>query len=79
MMSKNKAVLFLLCELAKAEEKHPAWPKDIIHQAAILSEEAGEVVKEANDIAHHGKSRDEICTEVAQVGAMAIRMLMHLP
>jgi hypothetical protein len=32
-------------ELAKAEAKHPNWPTNLIKQAAIVSEEAGELIR----------------------------------
>lgn len=66
-------------ELKKAEKKHPAWPSDAVHAAAILGEEAGELIKAAIDYHYHGGSLENVRIEAAQVGAMAIRVLSALP
>ncbi|UJD79840.1 hypothetical protein FS595_09065 [Serratia rubidaea] len=66
-------------ELEKAEKKHPAWPTDAVHAAAILGEEAGELIKAAIDYHYHGGSLEDVRIEAAQVGAMAIRVLGGLP
>lgn len=76
----------ILDELSRAVEKHPIWPIDAIHAAAILSEEAGELVQAANDfhdiypghLIEYREKREHMKTEATQVGAMAIRFLMHL-
>lgn len=73
--------LFAL-ELISAEAKHPGWPDDIVHQAAIVAEEAGELLQAANDIREHPASASfelgRIRHEAAQVGAMALRLLLNL-
>ena len=66
-------------ELNKAIVKHPVWPKDTIHAVNVVSEEAGEACKAANDFIYHDGSIDELKTELAHTGAMCIRMLMNLP
>lgn len=70
-------------ELTRAERIHPNWPTDVIRAAAILSEEAGEFVREANtfDVCEAGienTQRERMRTEAIQVGTMAIRFLMHI-
>ncbi|MHB8149962.1 MAG: hypothetical protein ACYDIB_07345 [Desulfobulbia bacterium] len=75
----NKVIGLIFEELRLAEAKHPGWPEDQIHAAAILAEEVGEVVKAAIDHEWAGGSIDEIRKEAAQVGAMALRLLLHLP
>jgi hypothetical protein len=74
----------ILEELVRAEELHPFWPIDVIHQAAIVGEEAGEVLKAAIDLhykdeAEHpiirAQHRRDLITELVQTGAMVHRML----
>jgi len=77
-MTSDKVIEMIFKELRRAEEKHPGWPSDIVHASAILAEEVGEVVKDALDVHYQGISSDNLKIEVAQVGAMAIRMLMNL-
>lgn len=77
-MKKDKAIESILMELAKAEVKHPAWPQDKVHQAAILAEEAGEAVQAAINCHYHGGDIEKIRTELAYTGAMVVRCLMHI-
>jgi hypothetical protein len=74
----GEAMLDVWVELAAAREKHPRWPVDVIHQAAVLAEEAGEVVKAALDMTYAGGSVKDVYKEARQVGAMAIRLLVNL-
>lgn len=66
-------------ELRDAEIKHPGFPRDIVHGAAILNEEAGSVTKAALD-RYYGRSLSDrkLIKEIAQVGAMSIRFLLRL-
>ena len=66
-------------EILASEEKHPDWPEDLIHQAAIVAEEAGELVQAAMQHRYENGSLDRIRKEATQTGAMAIRLLMNLP
>lgn len=69
----------MLEELAEAEAQHPDWPVDPVRACSILVEEAGEAVKEANDISiGTGGSREKLRRELIQTGAMAIRALANL-
>lgn len=34
-------------ELAASRKKHPTWPRDIIHAAAVVAEESGELIRAA--------------------------------
>jgi len=74
----KQALILINTELATAISLYPSWPTDIIHQVAILNEEAGETVKAANNFIHHNGEKDEIIKEAVQTGAMAIRLLMNL-
>lgn len=66
-------------ELTAAEKKHPTWPTDTVHATAILNEEAGELTQAAIDYHYHNGSLEKVRREAAQVGAMAIRVLINLP
>ena len=68
----------IAAELLAAEEKFPGWPSDVIHAAAIVAEECGELVRAAVDF-HFGRgSREALQKEAVQTGAMAQRFLMHI-
>lgn len=74
------AIRDILGALAQARAKHPQWQADVIHSAAVLAEEAGEVVKAALDLTYfNAPNHQHLMAELAQVGAMAIRMLVNLP
>lgn len=79
-----RAVTAALVELARAEQMHPVWPVDVLHQIAILQEKVGTAQMAANDVAFRGKYPDRanhqqsLRCELVQVGAMAIRCLINL-
>ncbi len=75
----EKAIELIFAELRKAEQKHPGWPMDQIHAVGILVEEAGEAMQAAIDHTYAGGDVEKLRTELAQIGAMAIRALLHLP
>ena len=64
-------------ELKRAEKKHPAFPEDVIYQAAILAEETGEVVRAAVNVQLEGGAMLEVKKEAIQTGAMAVRLLSN--
>ena len=72
------ALVKLAVELASAERKHPSWPTDIVHRAAIISEEAGEVTKAALHLTYEGAMNPtELLKEVTQTGATCLRFLIQ--
>lgn len=73
------AVYFILRELDRARRKHPQLGKDLVHQAAIVGEEAGELIRAA--LLHHyeGGSITDIAKEAEQTGATALRLMIELP
>lgn len=77
MIDKNDALYLILNELNKAESKYPLWPEDVIHAVAIMIEEAGESMKAALEYVYESGSRDDLIKELAQTGAMVLRVLMH--
>ena len=67
-----------LAEIGKAETKHPGWPRDVVHGAAIAAEECGSMVKAAVDLYYHRGSRQQLKKETLHMIAMGFRLLMHL-
>lgn len=66
----------MLCELHRARHLYPNWPTDLVHAAAIVSEECGEVLQAANNLAMHGRgSAHHVRIEAIQAGAMVLRLL----
>ena len=59
-------------ELARARAKYPAWPSDLVHAAAIASEESGEVVKAVNS--YHWQQGDETLADIRAEAVQAIAM-----
>jgi len=76
-MTYHEAILLIYQELGRAETIHPVWPEDAIHAAAIVSEEAGELVQAANDFIYDSGAKDKMQTEAVHTGAMAIRFLIN--
>lgn len=68
----------ILTELERAETIHPNWPTDPIHAAAIMMEEAGEVVKAVNDSVEKGSDTENCKTEAIHAAAMCIRFLKNI-
>lgn len=76
---KRMAVEIILASLLEAEEKHPRWPRDVVHASAILNEEAGELTQAALDFFYkRSPDKERMKKEAAQVGAMAVRFLVEL-
>ena len=73
------AINDMLIELIRAENLHPVWPADVVHQVAILNEEAGEAMRAAlRSYYNEGGTVEQVRTELIQTGAMAIRALINL-
>jgi hypothetical protein len=93
-MTIGEIFLAIELELKHAEKNWPDWPEDLIHGAAIVSEEAGELVRAANNggqsdsvritrsaaeyDSHMELSREMMATEAIQTAAMAVRFLKNL-
>lgn len=65
-------------EVARARRMYPTWPADIIHAAALMSEEAGESVSAANSYywGHKGVPLSAVRKEVIETMAMCWRFLL---
>lgn len=82
--ARQAAVLALIvAELERVRQPgmYPGWQADLVHAAAIASEESGEVVKAVNDYAWEGGDAllEEIFREGIQAAAMWVRFLVESP
>lgn len=76
-MSRDEIVAVVMKELDRAKTKFPSWPTDPIHAAAIVQEEAGELVRAVLQWTYECDRRTEAEDEAIQTAAMAIRFLLH--
>jgi NTP pyrophosphatase (non-canonical NTP hydrolase) len=74
-------------ELVRAEEKHPTWPvsrdsdpepNGFSAAAAILMEEAGEVVRSCVKVDRENGREEEIAHEAIQTAAVCVRLIKNL-
>lgn len=72
------ALNLIVDELARAEHKYPHWPVDVIHQVAVMNEEAGEAIRAALQYEYEGASIDNVRLELIQTAAMCLRCLKNL-
>jgi hypothetical protein len=71
------ALLKIADELTKAMNKHTYWPQDnVIHAAAIVAEESGELIRAALQFEYEEGDGDATLKEAIQTGAMAVRFLI---
>ena len=76
---KIEAILGLvMAEIDRAEKLHPVWPTDPINAAAGPVEEAGELLKAANDHGEKRTSPREMIAEAVHTAASAIRFLKNM-
>ena len=77
----SQATAVILQEYLRARKLHPCWPTDAVHAVNVITEEVGELAKDANDFHWRGGSsadRAGMRDEAIQVGAMAVRFLANL-
>lgn len=76
----NRDQLFcdVINEILRAEEKFPGWPDDFIHGAAIVGEEAGELLQATYKHTYENGALAAIRKEAIQTAAMSLRLIMDL-
>ena len=67
----------LIKELERAQSIH-SWPDDIIHQAAIVNEESGELIQASLNHYYKQEDIDQVKKEAIHTGATVIRFLLNL-
>lgn len=76
-LEQRRWIVLILDELERARKKHPIMGADIVHAAAIVGEEAGELQRAALQVAYEGGRYYDMHKEAVQVGAMALRFLLE--
>lgn len=77
-MISEQAMLILhdvLNEIDRAESKFPEFPTDPVHAAAVVAEEAGELVQACLELTYEKGLYCDVKAEAIQVAAMAFRFL----
>lgn len=70
-------ILNIVAELQRAEQKHPQWPTDIIHAAAVVGEESGELTQAALQYHYENGGMATCQVEAIHVAVTAIRFLKN--
>ena len=77
-MKIETALAMVMSECVRAEALHPVWPKDPVHQMAILCEESGEALQAALNFKERKGSKKNMVTEAVHTAATAIRFLKNV-
>lgn len=72
------ALAQIFSEVERAEKLHPDWPTNPIHQAAIVTEEAGELLQASLNHNEHKGSKKAMITEAIHTEASVIRFLKNI-
>src|SRR5436190_23451533 len=75
----KRQIANIIEEYHKAIQKHPQWPVDFIHAAAIVGEESGELIQAALQHRYENGQYYNLHKEAIQTGAMALRFLIQMP
>jgi NTP pyrophosphatase (non-canonical NTP hydrolase) len=79
-MTRPLALAASMAALERASTKHPLWPTDPIHAAAILAEEVGELQREVLQLTYEPAkgNPDRVREEALDLAAVALRFLISL-
>lgn len=73
------ALGLVMNEMSSAKRKHPNWPTDQVHAAAIVAEEAGELVRAALMAHYEGGPSKASHEEALHTAATAVRFMANHP
>ena len=76
-IEEKRYIIAIIAELESAKEKHPTWPDDLIHRAAIVGEEAGELLQAALQYTYEKGRFYNMHKEAIQTGATVLRFLVE--
>jgi hypothetical protein len=67
-------------EMDRASKVWPNWPNDPMHAMGVLTEELGEMQREANMLCYepHKASKAALMNEAIQLGAMVFRFIASI-
>lgn len=71
-MTDEQVFALVRAELDKARTKYPHWPSDMVHAAAIASEEDGEVIRSVN--CYFFRQGDDTWADIEKEAVQAIAM-----
>jgi len=74
----KRSLCIILDEYNRACAKHPNWPVDHVHQAAIVSEESGELIRAALQYKYEKGRLQELRKESVQTATTALRLFLNL-
>lgn len=77
-MTRPLALAASMAALERATTKHPMWPSDPLHAAAIIAEELGELQQAVLQASYEGASQDRVREEALDLAASALRFLLSL-
>ena len=77
-MKIENALAQIFSEVERAEKLHPDWPTSPIHQAAIVTEEAGELLQASLNHNEHKGSKKAMITEAIHTAASVIRFFKNI-
>jgi len=72
---KRKTLKLINKEVVRAQKVNGALPSDFVYQAAIVAEEAGELVKAALKLRYEGGTVEQIRKEALHTAATCVRLL----
>lgn len=78
-IEEQRWIITITQELQSAREKHPNWPKDLIHRAAIVGEEAGELLQAALQYKYEKGQYYKQHVEAMHTAATCLRFLVETP
>ncbi|MBL7779953.1 MAG: hypothetical protein JNM22_01965 [Saprospiraceae bacterium] len=72
-------IVAVTVEYDSAVKQHPEWPEDLIHKAAIVAEESGELIQAALQYQYEKGRYYQMHKEATQTAAMCFRFLLNTP